>query len=175
MILTFADTMIQIGKIRSLHGVNGEVVLEHQLPDNFDIDELDTIMIELLPQSFIPFFIEEMNVISKTEIILKLEEYDDRNKAIEILNKKVYAPPGLEIDMSSENEWAGLIGCELHDQDHHLVGTIHDILMNGKQLLLDVHSPKKDYLIPFSDELVIDFNPTQKILQLHIAEGLLDL
>lgn len=167
--------MILLGKIRSLHGVKGEVILEHHLPDDFDIDELEAIMIELLPESYIPFFIEEINEISKTEIILKLEEYDDRNKAIEILNKKVYAPPGLEINVTKDNEWADLIGCELQTQEFEPVGTINDILINGQQLLLEVHNHEKEYLIPFSDELLLAFDPAKKILQLTIADGLLDL
>lgn len=167
--------MIKIGKIKSLHGVKGHVLFEHQLPVDFDLDQLDAIMIELMPESFIPFFVEEINDISDTEIILKLEEYNDRNQAIEILNKSVYAPPGIEVHIDNDFEWKILIGASLEDQHHTQIGIIEDILINGKQLLLDVKSDVKEYLIPFSDDLVIDFNDKQKLLTLELADGLLDL
>ena len=164
-----------IGKIRSLHGVKGDVVFEHTLSPDFDFDQLDAILIELLPGSYIPFFVEEYQELNEHDILLKLEEYNNRNSAMEILNKNVYAPEHLEIDIENSNHWANLKGAQLYDQYDNTVGTITDIIEHGAQVLLDVEAEHKTYLIPFAEPLVLNFNPEKNHLQLEIADGLLDL
>lgn len=164
-----------IGKIRSLHGVNGQLMLEHKMNASFDFTELEALMIELLPGSYIPFFIEEANEINDNQVIIKLEEYNDRNTAIEILNKNVYAPPGVEISKIDDNPWLILIGFMLKNQEGLDVGIISDIMMNASQILLEVKDETKEHLIPFSEELVIVINQQKKMLTLEIADGLLDI
>jgi 16S rRNA processing protein RimM len=164
-----------IGKIRSLHGVNGQLMLEHKMNASFDFTKLEALMIELLPGSYIPFFIEEANEINDNQVIIKLEEYNDRNTAIEILNKNVYAPPGVEISKIDDNPWLILIGFMLKNQEGLDVGIISDIMMNTSQILLEVKDETKEHLIPFSEELVIDINQQKKMLTLEIADGLLDI
>lgn len=164
-----------IGKIRSLHGVKGEVLFEHKLPDDFDFDSLEAILIELLPGSYIPFFIEEYQEINDHEVIVKLEEYNDRNSAMEIVNKNVYAPPGMETPEETNSPWANLKGAELYDQYDTHIGTIQNMIENGAQLLLEVKGPKKEYLIPFAEVLILNYNRESNHLQLELADGLLDL
>jgi 16S rRNA processing protein RimM len=164
-----------IGKIRSLHGVKGDVIFEHNLPPDFDFDNLDAILIELIPNSYIPFFVDEYQEINDSEVILKLEEYDDRNSAMEILTKNVYAPEHLKLDMTTGNPWANLKGAQLYDQYDMAIGTITDIIENGAQVLLDVKAEHKSYLIPFAEPLILNFNLEKNHLQLEIADGLLDL
>ena len=164
-----------IGKIRSLHGVKGDVILEHNLPTDFDFDNLEAILIELLPGSYIPFFIEEYQEINNHEAIIKLEEYSDRNSAMEILNKNVYSPPGMEAHEVETSPWSNLKGAELYDQYDALIGTIHDIIENGAQLLLEVKGAEKEYLIPFAEALILNYNRELNHLQLELADGLLDL
>ena len=164
-----------IGKIRSLHGVKGDVILEHNLPSDFDFETMEAILIELLPGSYIPFFVEEFQEINDHELLVKLEEYHDRNTAKEILNKNVYAPPNLQWASETNNPWAGIKGSLLFDQYDHKIGTIASIIENGAQILLEVKGENKEYLIPFAEELILNFNQQQNHLQLEIADGLLDL
>lgn len=164
-----------IGKIRSLHGVKGDVILSHTLPQNFDFENMEAILIELLPGSFIPFFIEEFEEISQSEIILHLEEYKDRNTAKEIINKNVYAPANIEIAETKQATWETLKNVLLFDQFDKEIGMVTEIIVNGPQILLQVQSNEKQYLIPFDDSLVVNLNQTLQHLQLEIAEGLLDI
>ena len=76
--------MTLIGKITSAHGVKGDIVLSHQLPLDFDTNLLDAIMIELNPKSYIPFFIKEMKETHDDEMVLTLEEIDNRDDAKKI-------------------------------------------------------------------------------------------
>lgn len=150
-------------------------MLEHVLGDQDFPDDLEALMIEMLPGSFIPFFIEEIDPINEEEAILKLEEYNDRNAAAAIVHKNVYAPAGTKIQIQKEQHLDDLLQAELSDQHGRAVGKIDDYFMNGKQVLLQVHCEGKEHLIPFSEELIIHYNPQAHQLTLQIADGLLDL
>lgn len=167
--------MIRIGKIRSLHGIKGEVLFEHSLGEDPILEQLDVFMIELLPGSYIPFFIEALDPINEEEAIVKLEEFSDRNAAASIVHKAVYAAPGTEIKAKKEHDLEQLLQATLYDQHGRLAGNITDYFMNGKQVLLQVMDGDKEHLIPFSDDLLVDYKPTSHQITLHIADGLLDL
>jgi 16S rRNA processing protein RimM len=167
--------MTLIGKITSVHGVKGDIVLSHQLPLDFDTDLLDAIMIELNPNSFIPFFIKEKKETHDDEMLLTLEEIDNREEAKKILNKNVFAPPTLKIEIKNGNRWTDLIGFSLYDQNNLEIGKIADVYINGDQILLAVIYKEDEILIPISDELILANEPKQKKITLEIADGLLEL
>lgn len=167
--------MVQLGKIKSIHGVKGDVVFIHFIPTDFDTNLLDALMIELNPKSYIPFFIQEKNETNDDEMIIKFEEIGNREEAKILLNKNVYAPPNLEIKIETESEWTRLIGFNLHDTENNFIGKIDDFYINGPQKLLSVIYDNDKKLIPISNELIIKRDEKNNILQLEIADGLLDL
>jgi len=167
--------MTLIGKITSAHGVKGDIILSHQLPLDFDTDLLDTIMIELNPKSYIPFFIKEKKETHDDEMILTLEEIDNREEAKKILNKNVFAPPTLKIEINNGNQWTDLIGFRLYDQNKLEIGKIEDVYINGQQILLVVQYKNDEILVPISDELILENDSKQKKITLEIADGLLEL
>lgn len=164
-----------LGKIKSVHGVKGDVVFIHSIPETFDTNLLDALMIELNPKSYIPFFIEHKNETNDDEMIIKFEEIKNREEAVILLNKNVYAPPNLEIVIDNETEWSRLIGFKLLDQNNIEIATINDIYMNSGQILLSIIIDEDEKLIPISDELIIERNEKNKTIKLEIAEGLLEL
>ena len=167
--------MTLIGKITSAHGVKGDIILSHQLPLDFDTDLLDTIMIELNPKSYIPFFIKEKKETHDDEMILTLEEIDNREEAKKILNKNVFAPPTLKIEINNGNQWTDLIGFRLYDQNKLEIGKIEDVYINGQQILLVVQYKNDEILVPISDELILENDSKLKKITLEIADGLLEL
>ena len=167
--------MTLIGKITSAHGVKGDIILSHQLPLDFDTDLLDAIMIELNPKSYIPFFIKEKKETHDDEMILTLEEIDNREEAKKILNKNVFASPTLKIEINNGNQWTDLIGFRLYDQNKLDIGKIEDVYINGQQILLVVQYKNDEILVPISDELILENDSKQKKITLEIADGLLEL
>lgn len=167
--------MTLIGKITSAHGVKGDIILSHQLPLDFDTNLLDAIMIELNPKSYIPFFIKEKKETHDDEMILTLEEIDNREEAKKILNKNVFAPPTLKIEISNGNRWTDLIGFSLYDHNKLEIGKIEDVYINGQQILLVVHYNNDEILVPISDELILENNSKHKKITIEIADGLLEL
>ena len=92
-----------------------------------------------------------------------------------ILNKNVFAPPTLTIEINNGNRWTDLIGFSLYDQNKLEIGKIEDVYINGEQILLAVNYKEDEILIPITDELILANEPKQKKLTLEIANGLLEL
>ena len=167
--------MVPIGRIESLHGVQGEVAVSHRPLGSVNVRDIKALMLELLPGSFIPFFIQSLRETRPDEWLIQFEEIPSRDAAKAILHKTVCLPDTLRVEAPEALTWAVLEGCALRDQQGIERGIVHSVFQNGPQWLLDVHHQNKEYLVPFDEAWVLQFNPSQKQLQLNLPEGLFDL
>lgn len=163
-----------LGKIRSAHGVQGELLISHTIREASENLQLPALMIELLPGSFIPFFVESMQPAGENLWLVKFENINNREEAQKLITKKVALPPTVDLELEPENPWLDLLHFQLLDSYRKPVGTITDILSNGPQVLLEVKG-EKEFLIPISNELIVGTDTVKKQISLHIAEGLLDI
>lgn len=164
-----------IGKIRSLHGIHGEVMMEHFLADPAQAKQMEALMVELLPGSFIPFFIEEIHSAGNDTLLVKFEELNDRNAAAQLMHKNVYAPPGIIPRVQKGQELDAFLGAMLFDQHNHALGEVKEIFLNGPQVLFSIQAAGKELLIPFAESLLLGYDPLSHRLTLQVAEGLTDL
>lgn len=167
--------MVPIGRIESLHGVQGEVAVSHRPLGSVNANDIKALMLELMPGSFIPFFIQSLRETRPDEWLIQFEEIPSRDVAKTILHKTVCLPDTLHADAPEALTWAVLEGCALSDQQGIERGTVRSVFQNGPQWLLEVQHQNKEYLVPFAEAWVIQFNPALKQLQLNLPEGLFDL
>ncbi|MBL7767020.1 MAG: hypothetical protein JNJ58_13040 [Chitinophagaceae bacterium] len=167
--------MIRIGKIRALHGFRGQVVLQHELKNPKLLKAGTALLLEIWPESYIPFFIKEINHTASNECLVLFEETESREAASAILRKTVYHPDSETVKTALVNSWAAVIGFKLLDQDGRYIMQIDDILEHIGGLLIEGKYQGRDMLIPFSEDLLIETRPDKKEIVLQIAEGLLDL
>ncbi len=167
--------MKEIGKIVSVHGVNGDVVVSHFITNQQAIPALTELMVEVWDHSFIPFFIEYIKGVSDDDMVLKFEEINSREEAKMYLNKRVYVFDEKSIQTHSEEEWGYLTGFAIFDKDNQLVGEIENVISNGMQILLELTYKGKIIHLPLHEDLIIDINRQDRKLQLIIPEGLLDI
>ena len=167
--------MVRIGKIRSLHGIHGEVMMEHFLADPAQAKQWEALMLELLPGSYIPFFIEEIQTAGQDSLLVKFEELNDRNAATNIMHKNVFAPPGITPRIQKGHDLDAFLGAALFDQHNRAMGEVKEIFLNGPQVLFSVTNAGKELLIPFAENLLLGYDPASRRLTLQVAEGLADL
>ncbi|HEU4607324.1 MAG TPA: 16S rRNA processing protein RimM, partial [Chitinophagaceae bacterium] len=79
-----------IGKISGTHGLEGRVVLKHNLEDKGIWNKLPHLFVELHRESYIPYFIEERKVLNHNEVLLKLDEVDSVEQARLLNGKNIY-------------------------------------------------------------------------------------
>jgi 16S rRNA processing protein RimM len=167
--------MKEIGKIVSVHGVDGDLVIAHYISNQHAIKNLQVLMLEVWEGSFIPFFIEKIKGISNDDFILKFEEISSREAAKAFLNKRVYVFDGKSIETSSEEEWGYLAGYERTDQHGHSIGKIAKILSHGMQMLIELNYRGRETHIPLHPDLVMSIDKEKSTIQLQIADGLLEM
>ena len=166
--------MIRIGKIVKIHGVKGHVLFEHSLKESSDFDQWDALMIELLPTSYIPFFIEEVREFADNHLLVKLEEINSPEEAKSILQKDVFASPNIEIEEDEvETDILSLIGFTLYDGESK-VGIIDNLLNPNLSPLFILNEDKEnEILIPANEELIVSIDLSKKEIIMELPEGLI--
>lgn len=128
---------LRIGKIVSIFGLKGEVILSHYLGKKTSLKGLTTIFIEEKKDALIPWFIECAKAKSDEDIYLKLEGVDTREQAIRIIQKEVWLPEGEFKKYSSTSSPLNLLGYEIIE-DNKVLGTILEVIEQPHQLLCKI-------------------------------------
>ncbi len=163
-----------IGKILSAHGVKGEVIFEHNLMSETSFETWDALMIELLSDSHIPFFIEKIKPHSETSCLVKLEEINSPEAAQQIVQKNVFLSPNVLVDKVVVKKVAdSYIGFMLYDKEK-MVGIIDNILNPKTNPLFIINDgAENELLIPANEELIIEIKMKEKIIVADVPNGLL--
>lgn len=167
--------MKEIGKIVSVHGVDGDLIISHNIVNLQSIEKLSNLLIEVWNQSYIPYFIEEIQGITKSNLCVKFEEVNSREEGKKFLNKKVYVFDEHAVQTEGKDDWSYLIGYQIISEQNAPIGTISDIYINGPQVLIELSYKNRPIQLPLHQQLILDVNKDQKTIQLIIADGLLDI
>ena len=167
--------MKQIGKIAAAHGVNGDITIAHYITNTNKIKDIDVLMIEVWNNSFIPFFIEEIDSITHDSFLVKFEEINSREEAKKFINKNVYLYNENLLQTHSQSEWEYLIHFTIFNQNNLKIGEIKDVFENSMQILLEVEYQDKIIQLPLHQNLILKLDEKQKIIKINIAEGLLEM
>lgn len=162
---------ILIGKIVNVVGLKGELKVYCYTDKKEQFEELDQIWLQ-----------DKKYPVQKARyqgnvVILKLQGIDDRNQAEAQRNKGVYIE---EADLAQLPEGTyyvrDLIGSTVIDEDGTLLGQLSDVIQNSAQDLYEVNTKeKKSILIPAVKEFILDIDMQEKIIQVKLPEGLLEL
>lgn len=165
--------MSAIGKITGSHGVKGQVIFEHSLKHYNDFSDWDALLIELLPGSQIPFFIEEIKKQNDSNCLVKLEEINSPEDAHEIVQRPVFLSPNISLSEEQiDIETDTFIGYLLFDKKTE-IGVIDNILNPKTNPLFIIHEDEEnELLIPANEELIISIDNEKRVIVADLPEGL---
>lgn len=170
------DDCYQLGYIKKPHGLKGEVQVFLDTDEPNAYRKLESVF-ALQGQQLVPFFIESI-VIRGDKAIVAFEDIHAVDEAAALKGTKLYLPLDFLPELGGDEYYLHeLEGFEVFDaSNEQSIGVIKGLIEMGPQLTLMVeHSSGKEVLVPFSDELQVSLNKEQKVLNLKIADGLLDL
>ena len=158
-----------IGKIVNTQGVHGEMRV---IPTTDDITRF-----ELLESVFIDkkeYEIEKVRY-HKQFVLLKLKGIDDMTAAERYKTKEVRIPEEWALPCEEDEYYIkDLFGMKVVDEEGSEIGEIKDVMFTGAN---DVYiiKPKsgKDILIPAIKECVLKVDTENKVMHIHLMEGLL--
>ena len=163
-----------IGRITKAHGLKGEVVFNFE-DDIFDRVECPYLICEV-EGILVPFFMEEYRFKTDSSALMKFEDIDSVEQAQRLLGSEVYFENKyIEEGDADEVSLNYFIGFTIKDTDGATIGTITGIDDQTENWLFHVETANADVLIPAHEDFITEINHKDKIIEMDLPEGLLDL
>lgn len=102
---------------------------------------------------------------------------NDEIAAREFSNRMVYYPLNKveQEELTDDMSWNGLIGFEVVDKQHGLLGKVTDVDDSTINVLLKISSSGNDLLLPAAKDLILSVDVKNRRLDVSIPDGLLDI
>ncbi len=170
------EEYLKIGSIISTHALKGEVKVYPTTEDVRRYDDLDRVYIdgrfgkECLRVERVRYF--------KNLVIVKFCDLD-RIEDVERLVKKDLLVSREDAIPLGENEYfiCDVIGLKTVTDDGRELGTVKDVMETGANdvyIISKKDSPKSELLLPATKEVILEINPEEGIMRVHLLPGLED-
>ena len=165
----------QLGHITRTHGTRGEVVIYLDVDYPEDYEELESVFVEIKGQ-LIPYFVKSINVQKGSKAIVKFEDINSIESATPLINCSLFLPEDNldELD-GSQFYYHEIIGFKVVDDRLGALGTVTTVYTMATQDLIAMNYNNHEVLIPVNDTIVPSINRQQKVLNVHLPEGLLEV
>jgi len=168
------DDCFQLGKITKTHGVQGELVffLDVDVPDAYE--ELDSVLIDVKGE-LVPYFVESISV-NRNRAIVALEEVNTIEEAQKLINCDLYLPLDNLEELGGESFYFHeIVGFRVRDEALGELGTVTTVYSMSTQDLIAMQYRGQEILIPSHSEIVKTVDRTNRILNVNLPEGLVDV
>ena len=160
--------IIKLGKITAPQGIKGEVRVYPYTDQPTRFSEIEAVLLNGRRCR-----IEKARYM-KNMAVLKLEGIDDRNAAEAMRNRELLLPRE-ELWKQPEDTYFvdDLVGCAVVSEDGAPVGTLKTIHSRPAQDLYEIErADGSSFLLPAVKEFVKDVKTDEKIIVIHLIEGL---
>ena len=160
--------IIKLGKITAPQGIKGEVRVYPYTDKPTRFSEIEAVLLNGRRCR-----IEKARYM-KNMAILKLEGIDDRNAAETMRNRELLLPRE-ELWKQPEDTYFvdDLVGCAVVSEDGAPVGTLKTIHSRPAQDLYEIErADGSSFLLPAVKEFIKDVKTDEKIIVIHLIEGL---
>ncbi len=163
------------GKITKPYGLRGEVniILEPQAGKNIEPD--NPLFIDIDGQR-VPFFVEEVELVSNEQAIIKFEFVDSMEAARGVSGCKLYFDPSYQSEnVEAGDDLANLIGYAASDRESGLLGNISDYLPHPMNPVFVIQSEGKELMVPAVMDFIDHIDPKEQSILFILPQGLTSL
>ena len=163
------------GRISKPYRLRGEVntILEPQAGNNIEPD--NPLFIDIDGQR-VPFFVEEVELVSSEQAIIKFEFVDTLEAARVVSGCDIYFDMRHQPDPSdSGDEMANLIGYTASDRESGVLGHISDYLPHPMNPVFVIQSQGKELMVPAVMDFIDHVDPKEQSILFILPEGLTSL
>src|ERR1700712_3063917 len=134
-----------IGKIVSVFGLKGDLIVLHHLGKKISISKIKVIFLEQKKDELLPYFVENIRKRGEEEFMIKLEGIDTKEAATKFLRRDIWMNEE-EIPVHiQKNNPIGWVGYRIHDQGKDL-GPILEVIEQPHQVLCRIEIDSKEVL-----------------------------
>lgn len=164
----------QIGFIRKLHGVHGEVVLEFESKFEMSVEVAERFFIEL-DGLLVPFFVAEEGLRFKSgkSALVIFDDVNSGDYARRLVGQNVYLFQDEIVDEIEEENESPFLNYLLENQNSGEIGIIKKVEDFSGNVVMTVDYHGEDILIPFNEDFLVSADNVQKTITMILPEGLI--
>lgn len=163
-----------IGYISKTRGLKGELQFFFEFEDYKEL-ELDVIFVEI-NKKLVPYFVDQIKLQNNSTAYVNLEDVDHIDKAQVLIRKKVYLPNDKKpVRDPDDFRYSDLVGFEVVDAVDGNLGVVTAVQELPQQFVATVDMEGKELMFPLTDQLITNINAEDKILDVRLPEGLVEL
>ena len=165
---------IKIGKLVATFGVNGQLILLHSLRKKTNFKTVETLFVETIKDSLLPFFIKEVKVKDEEVSYVLFEDVHSKESASRFIGKNVWLLQDDFIKLSPKTAPITLLGYNAFNESES-IGIINEVIEQPHQVLLTVNYKGKEAYLPLHGETLVNINHKKKEVYLKLPDGLLEI
>lgn len=168
------DNYIQIGTLVATYGVEGELILRHNLGKKTGFKEVEAFFLETGEGRLLPYFPLEVRIKNEEEVYLRLDGMLNKEQARLLLKKGVWLEDTLVRKLAAKNAPLSLLGYMVMEEGK-LLGPVLEVIEQPLQILLRLEMEGKEVLIPLHETTLIGIDHKKQQVEVDLPEGLLDV
>ncbi len=168
------NNYFKIGRLAGTFGINGQLVLEHNLGKKTSLKGLENIFIERNENSFLPYFIESAKIKNDREVYLKLEGISSKEAAHHLIKNEVWLAENDFKKLAAVAAPISLLGYMVLNEKEE-IGEVIEVIEQPHQVLCKILLDNKEALLPIHEETLKKIDKKNRRLFLNLPEGLLDI
>ena len=168
------DERIHIGRIVAVHGLDGTLVVRHDLGRPTGLTDCRALFLEMAPGSLIPYFPLAGSSRSDAETHLRLEGIDTPEKARPLIRKAIWIPEPDFRRLASRSAPISLLGYRVFASGRDL-GPVLEVIEQPHQVLLRLEVTGREVLIPLHEGTLRRSDARLRRLDMELPDGLLEV
>ena len=170
------QSLIKVGTVTKTHGLNGAVKMIPEGENQEAYLDLKKLFIGKTEQTSDLFAVENASIM-QNHILFELGSVKSIEAAKKLLNQSVFVTQKIYDTLDIQILDIDLQGFKIFDANKkELIGEVIDLEMTKAHPILTVITEnKKEILIPFVDEWVLEVKKRSKTIEMNLPDGLLDV
>jgi 16S rRNA processing protein RimM len=166
---------VNIGRISSTHGLDGTLLIIHNLGSKQAFQKIPHIFIELRRESYIPYFIEEKRIIADDEVLLRLDDVTAVEIAKTLTGKNIYIEEERYEKLKPKGVTVNMVGFTVTDKSAGVLGVVETLFETPGQVLATIQHKGKEVIIPLIDSTIVGIDANRRTITVNLPDGLLDV
>lgn len=162
--------MFLVGKVIGTHGIKGEIKVKSDT--SFDRYQKGSVL-------YIGDEKKNKKIVIDTHRnhqgfdLITFNGITDINLVLEYVGQEIYVKDHEKRSDTDKVYYEDLIGCKVIDEDNNECGIVQDLVEVPQGVLLEIVNGKNKSLVPYVKEFVKNVDKENKVILLHLIEGLL--
>lgn len=164
----------RVGVITSPHGIKGEAKIYPTTDNPERLKKLKQVYANIKGNETV-LDIETVRF-QKNMALIKFKQFNTPEDINVLRNTDLFVDRENATPLKkNENYIADLIGLNVADEEGKVIGIVTDVFPTGANHVMEVDTGEKKVLFPYIRQCILDVNLEEKIIKVHVLNGLLDL